>query len=119
MRVFKALFVAIGVIAIGAVVVVGGYNLGWWLREDATNRSAEIRNDSFARQSALQAELIDLNRDIANINVQITTANPDQARVLGAQRQAIVVQFCDAYGQITDSVNIPQSVISLATQECS
>jgi len=99
-------------------ILVGGYLGGWWLREDRVQRTAEIDETTFARQTALQNEVLDLNRDIRNIDVQLNTATEQQRPALVAQRQATVNRFCDAHGRMTGSVTIPDNVAATASQEC-
>ncbi len=104
------------VLAIG--VLAGGYQLGWWLKEDRVNRTTDIANDSVARQSALQDELITLNQEIADIEVQIGNAGPDQAQRLRAQVDAMQEQFCTAFGKFNHTMEIPTGVSIRAQEEC-
>ena len=114
----KALLIGMLGIAIAGGVVIGGYQLGWWLREEAVNRGAEIREDSFARQTALQAEVLDLYRDITNIDVQLMAADGEAAPVIRAQRIAIKDRLCDAYARMNPDFAISQSAAAFAAREC-
>lgn len=100
-------------------VGVGGYLGGWWLKEDATNRNTGIANDSLARQSALQDELIKLDEEIADLDVTIgNTSDPAQVQRLESQQDAMTGRFCSAYGKFTNQMELPQSVITRTTEEC-
>ena len=115
MKIFGLVVLVIVVVAAFSVVAWQG---GWWLREESVNRSAEIREDSFARQTALLGEVIDLNRDVANIDVQLLSATTEQAPVLRAQRKAIVNQMCDSSIRLNDRTNIPNGVQNTLRVEC-
>lgn len=112
-----------GAVLLGLLVVaalaVGGWKLGWWMQEESTNRRTSIANDSLARQQALVDEVTDKAADLRRIDVQVTTATPEQAAALNAQRAAIVDQFCSAYGGLTNRITVSASVAALASQECS
>lgn len=112
---FAALLV---LLAAGAAVLVGLYQGGWWLKEDAVNRTSSINNDSYARQTALQEELIDKYRTVSDIDVQLTTATAEQEPALKAQRQAVLNQFCLAHAQFTNTTTIPDYVLDYADRNC-
>lgn len=114
----KGIASAVGAAILIAAVLVGGYLGGWWLQEDAVDREAGIRERTFARQTALQAEVQDLYRDVRDIDVQITYANDEQDAALKAQRKAIVIKLCDAYGRMTATVTIPDDIRAFAGKEC-
>lgn len=114
----KTVLATIGVILAGVAVLVGGYLGGWWLEEDVTQRTAEIREDTFARQTALQDEILGLYDDITKVDVQITDANEEQARALRAQREAMVTKICDAQARLNEGTNIPTNVERFLEEEC-
>lgn len=115
---------AVGVLAtiLGLLVlvgiVIGGYQLGWWLREQEVNRGAEIRRGSFEYQETRRDEVVRQAGMLSDLDSQIS--NPDltnEQRVsLQAQRRAAARQLCniaaDLVGETTPEV---QSII---TREC-
>lgn len=109
---------ALGALVAVAAICVGGYLGGWWLQEDATNRTTGIANESLARQQARVDEVLDKAETIADIDVQVSQVTPDQAEPLLAQRAAVVDQFCDAYGGLTGRLTVPASIDTLYAQEC-
>lgn len=113
----KVLSVLVAVILIVGLAV-GGWHLGWWLKEESTNRTTSIAEDSLARQQALIEDATDKAADIRRIDVQVATATPEQSKTLEAQRIAIVDQFCFSYGGLTGRLSVPASVDALAAQEC-
>lgn len=112
MKVFLAI---VGFILFVVVITVGGYQLGWWLKEDAVNRNTQINNNSVARQTALQDEVIDLYSDIADLDVIIVEANPEEKTVLLAQKNALTDRFCEAYGKINGNVTLPNGVYKMGS----
>lgn len=119
MQAFKAVLVGLGIIALVALICVGGYQLGWWLNKDGTNRQSEIYNDSFQRQNALVAEAGRVIADVKTIDVQIVTVNdPEVKATLGAQRKALVTQACETIGKFSGTVSVPASTTQFQTKEC-
>ena len=110
--------VTLGVLALLVLVVFGGWQLGWWLSEESTNRRTGIANRSLARQSALSEEVLDKYRDARNIDVQLTEATPEQQTALRAQRVAIIDQLCDAYAQMTNRMTLSNNVETFVSEEC-
>lgn len=98
--------IVLGVILL-AVVSVGGYLLGWWIKEDSTNRTSRIKQQSYARQEALVDQILD---DIAEAQ---DPAIPD------AQRAAIVSQICASAAKVTGSIALPITATTFIAQECS
>lgn len=115
MKVFVAI---IGVPVLIAVISVAGYLSGWWLKEDVVQRGAEIREDTFARQTALQDQMIGDYRDITNINVQLLSATSTMQAPLKAQQKAIQTQFCDGWARLNSGTNLPQIIRAYAQREC-
>lgn len=117
----KASQIGLGILA---VLLVGGFLVasylgGWWLREDAVNRTSQINNDSYARQSALAEEVIDLHTQVADLDVRLAGDVTDsQATLINTQRAALVVNLCETYDQTTGTTTLPNDIHSFAAQEC-
>lgn len=109
-----ALVAIVGVV----VVLVGLYLGGWWLQEDAVNRTSAINNDSYARQTALAEELTDEYGTLADIDVQLTTATDEQAPALRAQRGAVLDKFCLAWSQYTGTATVSDTITAYAERNC-
>lgn len=106
-------------LVLGTAVIVGLYQGGWWLREDGVNRNSEINNDSYARQSALATEVIDLHTQITDLDVRLAGDVTDSQRTLiGTQRAALVNNLCTKFDQSTGTTTIPTDIIAFAAQEC-
>ena len=94
-----ALFLLVAIFAVG-------YQLRWWLREDAINRQAEINRDSFEFQETARSEIIDLASDLAEL--EVTIAHPDltpaQVTAFEAQQDAIADRLCEQAARISGDV---------------
>ena len=63
---------AIGGTILVIVLAVAAWQGGWWLKEESTNRTTGIANESLARQQARVDEVLDKAGTIAEIDVQIS-----------------------------------------------
>jgi hypothetical protein len=96
--------VAVGtvvVLLVVAAVVVGGWQLGWWIKGASTNRNANIARHNDGRQIAYVAQARNLDTVLAGIDVQVRQS-PDQAAVLTAQRLDIRNRFCAVANTVDD-----------------
>lgn len=106
-----------------ALVVVGGWDLGWWTATAATKHQLPIINAqnhnfraSYSFQQTLRDELQQELSDIASINVQITEF-PASAAALRAQRAAVTTQACGQASQLTGG-DIPANVQAFVSTNC-
>jgi len=88
-------------------VVVGGYQLGWWLNSQSVNRNARIQQDSYGRQSALTTAVLREATDLQDPNLP------------PAQRVALVAEFCINASMLTGTIHLPAATQALITKECS
>lgn len=107
-------------LALIAGIIVGGYQLGWWLKGNAVNRNAAINRQSYEVQQTYREKALDDVTSVRAIDTQI--ANPaykaDIAQ-LQAQRAAVVSQTCDAISRLTTSgAGVDPDVQSFHDQEC-
>ena len=106
MKVLVASVASVLVAVLIVVIGVGGYLGGWWLREDAVNRTAQINNDSYNRQNALVEQILD----------DITEAQDPS--IVSGQRIAIVSQICDSAGKLTGAISLSFSTEQFISEEC-
>lgn len=112
---WKIALIALLVVA----ALVGLYFLGWFLKEQAVNRTTAINNDSLARQSALVNEVTDLHTQITDLDVTLAgELTGSQKNAVLTNRAALVNNLCDRYGQMTDKVTISPSIDAFASKEC-
>lgn len=104
--------------AIIAAVLVGLFFLSWWMFEYRINREGEIRRDSFNFQETAREQVVDLNSDLATIDVQLAgpTITDEMAAALDAQRAAIADQMCDIAADITGETSF--TVNQIIKKEC-
>lgn len=115
----KKVMLAIGVLVVGALVVVGMYQGGWWLKEDGVNRTSQINNDSYARQNALAGQVIDLHTQVTDLDVRAAgDVTDEQKTLILTQRAALVSDLCSKYDQSTGTTTLPTDIHSFAAQEC-
>ena len=109
----------VGVVLLLAVALAGLYLGGWWVKRDSVNRQSVINTESYARQQALAQEAIDLHTEVTRLDVRALDAETDQEKtVLGAQRAALVTEFCDAYYQVTVLNAVGPDLVIFASKEC-
>ncbi len=89
-----------------AAVIVGGYQLGWWLKKDAVNRNAKINQDTYGRQNALVEQILDDIKDAETAGI------PPQQRV------AIIGQICDSANKLTGSIQLTGNAANFVAREC-
>lgn len=89
-----------------AGIVVGGYQLDWWLRGQEVNRTARINQDSYGRQNALVEQVLDDIKDAETPGIP------------AGQRVAIVAQICDSAAKLTGAIPLPPTAQLFVTKEC-
>ncbi len=88
----------------------------WWF-SIRVNAEGEIRRDSFNFQETAREQVVDLNADLAAIDVQLAEPVTDgQAAALKAQRVALADQLCDIAADITGDTSL--IVTNIITGEC-
>jgi hypothetical protein len=95
----------IGAVIVSVAVLIGLFFLGWWVKEFATNRNAEILQDSYGRQNALVEQILN----------DISEAEGD---IPANQRIAIVDVICDAEAKLTGSIELPIRAQTFINKEC-
>lgn len=93
-------------IVVVALVIVGGYQLGWWLKKDAVNRNAKINQDTYGRQNALVEQILDDIKDAETPGIP------------AGQRIAIVGQICDSANKLTGSIKLTGNAAAFVAREC-
>lgn len=118
--IWKPILIVIGVAIVGVLIIVGMYQGSWWLQEDAVNRNSQINNDSYARQSGLADQIIDLHKEATRLDVTLAgdDLNADQKEAVSINRESLVNDLCDKYAQTTGTTTIPEDIHSFAAQEC-
>lgn len=95
---------AFAAVLLAVLVVVGGYQLGWWLKEDAVQRDAKINASSYGRQMASVSAARDL---IIEINGDASVG----------QKKAMVSQACAKIADVQVE-NLPQDLVAFYADNC-
>jgi hypothetical protein len=105
-RVSAAIGAVVGAILLVGGIVVGGYQLGWWLKAN-----------NYGSQLAYQTKLESTITDVASIDVQLDSPNTPASEKAGlqGQRTAIVRQGCSAANLLTD---IPSADAAWVSSNC-
>lgn len=104
-----------------AGIVVGGYQLHWWLRKNAVNRNSKINRQSYEVQQTYHEKVLDDMASVSAIGTQL--AEPGLTAhlrsQLRAQQVAVITQTCDAISRLTISgAGIDPDIQTFHDQEC-
>ena len=91
-----------------ALIVVGGWNLGWWMKAYSVKKNAEIYQHSYERQTALQQEMLSNIATVQQIQVQIAETSGAEQQALEAQQHAIIEQVCNDNQTLLQSSETPE-----------
>ncbi len=89
-------------LALAAVALFGGWQLGWWFHGQNVNREARLSQRSYARQTSLRDDISTKLGAVHDITVQLAdpAVTPQQAAALKAQRLSIVRIACQDAAQV-------------------
>lgn len=113
----KWILATIGCLALLAGIVIGGWQLGWWMKSYSVSRNAQIYHNSYGAQSADEQQAQNLITQVSTIQVQITdpAVPPAELPALRAQENNIITQACAIIENITQPT---PDVVSFASQNC-
>lgn len=99
-----------GAILLVAVIVVGGWQIGWWFRTQNVNRESHLIRNGYANQQTLRDQITQNISNVLDVSVQIAGAPAAQRPSLVAQRAAIVSIVCGDAAQVAgDPLDAQQS----------
>lgn len=111
-----------GLVAIILIVgiVVAGYQLNWWLKGNAVNRTAKINRQSYEVQQTYHEKVLQDISDVRRLDAQIAApAYASQASELRAERIAAVGVACDHISRLTTSgAGLDPDIQQFHDQEC-
>lgn len=91
MTTFKRIVVGVAIAGAFAVIVFGGWLLGWWFKAENLERRVDLINSNTGTQTAWRDEALD--------SVAEFFGTPEDN---GAARNAIKRQACDLIGRLDD-----------------
>lgn len=113
------LLAILGLIVAGAIVV-GAWQLSWWIKGETVNRTAKINRTSYEVQQTYHEEVI---KDIATVrDLDRQIADPSYAASIeqnNAARAAQVTVTCDHISRLpTSGAGVDPDVTAFHNKEC-
>jgi hypothetical protein len=105
MRPLTIIALVIGGLMLAAAIVIGGYQLGWWLKAENTDRQVNIDNRNTGTQTAWHDEATSL--------INQASLLPDNA----PQRARLEQQACELIDRLTDPY-VDDNLAAYQAQEC-
>lgn len=98
-------WVGAGALALFALVVLGGWQAGWWFTAHNANRQAEVTQNGYSNQTTLRQQVTSQLANVTSLTTQIAEAGKDASTVtaLKAQRMAIAGMACQDASEISDT----------------
>lgn len=90
----------LALVAVIAVIVLGGWWIGWWFTGQNVNRESHVLRNSYANQQTLRDQITANIGNVLSVTTQIAEV-PASAPELKAQRVAIVNIVCGDAAQLT------------------
>jgi hypothetical protein len=117
---FAAFGVLLAAIAVVGLIILGGWQAGWWFRTQDTNRQAQLDKQGVGYQLPLQVEIGDEITKVTDLNTQLVAAkdNPDLIGTLAATRKAIVIQICRQSAQVNPATPLSSDQEEFARSNC-
>jgi hypothetical protein len=106
----KAL-VGIGVVVVAAAIAISGWQLGWWSKPSATNRTAVTYQHSSAAQ--LQDVISQIDQLDSQLDMNITQS---ERATITPQKSALVKQACGISARITSP--LPSTEAAFVASNC-
>ncbi|MGH7743384.1 MAG: hypothetical protein ACREQ5_00985 [Candidatus Dormibacteria bacterium] len=115
-----AVFAAIASLAIIAIIVVGGWQAGWWFHTQDTNRQAVLDKQGYGYQQPLQTQIGADIDTVTDLNTQLVAANgnPDLITVLATQRRQAVTHICQQAAQINPNLPLASDQAQFVATNC-
>ncbi len=114
----KAVLITIASLLLLAIIVVGGWQLGWWMKSYSTSRNARIYQQSYGAQSANINEVESLIVTAKGISVQLADPNTpaSETSALKAQQVAVTNEICSRALTITPP--LPSTEAAFVAAHC-
>lgn len=107
------------IIVVIALVVLVGWQVGWWFRAQDTNRQAQLDKQGIGYQQPLQTQIGDEIHDVMTLNVQLSSnQNPQEIGVLDASRKATVVRICQQAEQVNPATPLAGDQADFVKTNC-
>lgn len=104
----------LALVAVIAVVVLGGWLIGWWFTGQNVNRESHVLRNSYANQQTLREQITQNIGNVLSVTTQIAET-PSAAAQLKAQRVAIVNIVCGDAAQVAGDPLSPDQASFIKT----
>jgi hypothetical protein len=115
-----AVFAFFAVIALVGIVIVAGWQAGWWFQTENTNRQAQLDRNGYGFQKPLQDQIGDeigqvlkLNRSLAGEMNNTTLVGLDSA-----SRKGLVTRICQQATQVNPATPLAADQAAFVAQNC-
>lgn len=105
-------------LCLGVVLLLVVLHFGWWVVfADSTNRSGQVRRQSFEYQQGRINQSLHNVVEIRNMNSQIAIVDSTQASLIRSQRTALINDTCVMVNEVDES-NRPTELKRFLSEEC-
>lgn len=105
-------------LSIIAGVIIGGWQAGWWLRNQNTSREAHMIRNGYSNQQTLREQITQQIGNVDTITTQIAgTHDPNLISALKAQRAAVAAIVCQDAAEVTGDP-LPAQQAKWAAMNC-
>lgn len=107
--------IVLGLMLTGGVIF-GGWEAGWWFKQQNVNRQSHLIRNSYGNQQTLRDQITVKLGDVTDLDGQIA-GNPSDVAQLKAQRRAIAGIVCNDAEQVSGDP-LPQDQATWVGQNC-
>lgn len=104
-----------------AIIVVAGWQAGWWFQTENTNRQAQLDHNGFGFQQPLQIQIGDQIGQVLNLNDQLAQAaqtDPTRIGTLAASRKGTVVHICQLAAMVNPATPLAPDQADFVKTNC-
>jgi hypothetical protein len=112
----KLAFSALGLMAVVAGIIIGGWQAHWWLAQSSTNHQSHILRSGYGNQQTLRDQITKNLGTLTDLDSQIIE-NPVSTVQLTAQRRAIANIVCQDAEQVTGDA-LPADQVIWVNNNC-
>jgi len=114
-----ALAVIVGLVVV-ALIVVGGWQAGWWFQTENTNRQAQLDKQGVGYQVPLQNQIGDEIGQVLTLNRLLAgeMGNPTLIGLDSASRKSLVTRVCQQAAQVNPATPLAADQAAFVTQNC-
>jgi hypothetical protein len=115
-----AVFAVFAVVFVIGVIVVVGWQVGWWFNTENTNRQAQLDRNGYGFQKPLQDQISDEIGQVLQLNRSLAGEmnNPNLVGPDSATRKDIVVNICRQATEVNPAVPLQGDQAAFVGQNC-